>query len=392
MALATMQKNIYVWYLTTFFSYAAFTLPIWVIFNTEVLGLSNTQAFLLGVLPYGLSAFFEIPTGSWADKYGRARTYQIGTILFILSISSYIFVSNFYILIIFQVLGGLGLAMQSGGPEALVHDSISGKNKDTVYSTVHGRKMAILFTSRVVTVLLSGYLYSFNPKLPFVVAAVTYGIGFIVSLFFVEVRGESPTIHSASEHIKETYQLMVKNRVLVAFFVLVVIYTICSESLFAMYQPYFKSINVDIGQFGVFYAIISLFSALGALTVTNIAKRYNAFKIILFMMISVIFTLGAMLLGSPAITYIAIIPSSIAFGYIITLHNTITQKAVSSKHQATAVSIASFVRTFSVLVGVVGVGMLLDIISVSQANILLTIFSVLCLIPFIVFYKRKMTV
>lgn len=387
-----LHKNIYLWYLTTFFSYAAFTLPIWVIFNTEVLNLSNSEAFLLGVLPYGLSAVFEIPTGSWADKYGRAKIYQVGIFLYILSVASYIITPNFYLLMLFQVLGGLGLAMQSGGLEALVHDSIDSKNKDLTYSTVHGKKMAIVFSSRVITVLLSGLLYGINPRLPFVVATVTNMIGLVASLFFEEVRLEVPTKLSSGTHIKDTLALIREKKTLVSFFWLVAIYTFYSEAMFAIFQPYFKSINIQISQFGLLYAVISASSALGALFITRIAKKHSAFTIMLSMIMSVIFTLGSMLLEIPALTYFALIPSSIAFGCVITLQNSITQRLVSSKYQATAISIASSVRTLSFLVSVITLGIALDFLSVSRTNLLLFILTIIFALPFILNAKRRATI
>lgn len=386
-----LHKNIYVWYLVTFFSHAAFALPIWVIFNTEVLGLNNTQAFLLGVLPYGLSAVFEVPTGSWADKFGRAKTYQLGTILYILSVASYIFFADFYVLLSFQVLGGLGIAMQSGSLEALIHDSIDGKDKDTLYSTVHGRKMAIAFISRVVTVLFSGLMFAVDPKMPFVITTMAYVVGLIISLFFKEVRLET-SIVSSTRHIKETFSLILGKKILVLFFSLTAIYTFFSEAMFALYQPYFKSINIQIGEFGIFFAVISAFSALGALCVTRLAKKHNAFNILLIMMLGVLFTLAVMLLNMPALTYLAIIPSSIAFGYVITLQNTTTQKLVSSRHQATAISIASFVRTLAFAVSVVITGVSLDYLEVSSVNWMFTIFTAILTIPFFISLRRKVII
>lgn len=386
-----LHKNIYLWYATTFFSYAAFTLPVWVIFNTEILGLSNTQAFILGVLPYGLSAIFEIPTGSWSDKYGRVRIYIIGTILYILSVASFIFFTGFLPLLIFQVLGGLGLAMASGGLEALVHDSIKGKDKNHIYTQVHGYKMAILFASRVITVLFSGYLFAINPKLPFVVATITYIIGLVFALFFDEVRLQHAPERTNGKHIVETVKLILQQKTLVYFFALVALFSLVSEALFAMYQPYFKSINIDIGEFGLFYAVISIFSAFGALSVARLTKLHNAFTIILAMMLSVILTLGVMLLRNPALVYLAIIPPAVAFGYVITLQNAATQKLISSSHQAAALSIASFVRTLPFFITVIMVGVLLDVIDANALNRLLLIISVIALIPFVIFVRRKIT-
>ncbi len=387
-----LHKNIYVWYVTTFFTYAAFTMPIWVIFNTEVLGLSNTQAFILGILSYGLSAFLEVPTGSWADKFGRARTYQIGTALYILSVAGFIFFNNFFILLVLQIVGALGIAMQSGGLEALVHDSIGGKNKDATYAKVHANKMAIVFASRVLTVLLSGVLFAVNPRAPFVVATVAYILGLAVSFFFKEVRAETPSELSSLDHIKETLALVFSKKLLVIFLALGVLYTLCSEALFVLYQPYFKSIHINIEEYGVFYAIISALSALGALTVTAAMRRFNVFAILGAMMAAVLTTLGLMLFRQPWLAYLAVVPSSVAFGFIITLVNTYIQKRIRSRHQATALSIASFTRSLALFVSVVGVGVMLDMVSLATVNTLLAVFTLVSMLPFVAaIFRSKQT-
>lgn len=387
-----LHRNVYLWYLTTFFQYAAFTLPIWVIFNTETLGLSNTQAFLLGILSYGLSSVFEIPTGSWADKYGRVKMYQLGTVFYILSVASFIFFADFYILLAFQVIGGLGLAMQSGGLEALVHDSLPSKGKTAAYARIHGNKMAVLFISRVTTVALSGYMFAVDPKLPFVIAVSVYVVGLVISLLFREVRTEAPSEASHSEHIRETIRLMLSSTNLIFFSALVILYTFISEALFAFYQPYFRSIDVHIEEFGFFYAVISLFSALGALVVAKHMAKRNIFLILLLMMFSILFTLTIMLLRVPGLMYLAVIPSSISFGYVVTLHNTAIQKLITSRHQATAVSIASFTRSASFLVSVVLVGIALDFVSPTVLNIVLVSTATVLLIPFAVAKKRRITI
>ena len=383
-----LHRNVYIWYTTTFFSFAAFILPIWVIFNTEVLHLSNTEAFLLGVVPYGLSALFEIPTGSWADKYGRARTYQIGGVLYILSAASFLFLTNFYALLILQLVGAVGLAMRSGGLEALVHDSITGPDKDAAYARVHSHKMAILFTSRVATAALGGVLYTVNPKAPILAGVIMYIVGLIASLFFKEVRTETPTDLSSFDHIKETLALFLGKKTLLALMLLVVLYTFCSEALFALYQPYFKSIGIHFAEYGVFYAVISALSAVGALTVARFMKRFSTSQILLAMMVAVLFTFSLMLLKQPLLTYIAIIPSSLAFGFIMTLTNTSVQKLISSRHQATALSIASLVTTFTYFVAVVGLGMTLDLVSAFTANAVLAAVTLVSLVPFLSALRR----
>lgn len=378
------NRNVLVWYVTTFLVEAAFVLPVWVIFNTEFLGLNNTQAFLLGVLPYGLSAFFEVPTGSWADKYGRAKVFQLGTLFYLISVASYLVFRDFYMLVAFQLIGAVGIAMQSGGLEALVHDSISGKNKEDIYARVHGNSKAILFASRVVTVLLGGWLYSVNPRAPFVSLCLALAAGLGVSLLLRDVRTETPTELSSFDHIKETFSLMTGVKLIVTMLALVVLYRYISEVLFAMYQPYFQSLGINVKNFGIFYAIISLFSGLGSLWVGRLVKNHSIFKLLLIMMITMVVTLSAMLLRLPWLTYIIIIPSGVAFGFMTTITNTSIQKTISSRHQATALSIASFINTTAFFLAVISVGVTLDHVSVQQANIIYALVAVVFTIPFII--------
>lgn len=364
-------------------------MPIWVIFNTRTLGLSNTEAFILGVLSYGFSALFEIPTGSWADTYGRAKIYRIGVILYIVAVGSFIFLTNFYLLATMQIIGALGLAMQSGCLEALIHDSILGNDKDVVYAHVHGRKMAIAFASRVITVLCGSLLFTINPRAPFIATIVVYFVSLLISLSFKELRLETPNELSHSDHIKETIALLMTKRVLLSFLLLALLFTLCSEALFALYQPYFQSIGIHVGQFGIFYAVISAVSAIGSLASGRLIKRFHIMTILLGMMLGMLCTLSLMLVQNKILLYAAIIPSSIAFGFSITLTNTAVQKVMSSKYQATALSLASFLQNLAFFVAVVAVGLTLDHTRVMTVVMGLTIITVICTVVIARFAYQK---
>lgn len=371
-----LHKNIRLWYISSFFSFTAFVLPIWLVFGTDVLDFSNTQAIVLGVAPWGMSSLLEIPTGSWADRFGRARIYQLGKLLYVLSVASFIFATNFTVLLIFQLIGALGLAMQSGSIEALIHDSLpQNKNTPRLFQKVHSKKMAILFTSRTLTVLAGGWLFSVNPRLPFIIATLSYSLAFIVSLFLVEIRVEHATANSSLSHIKETWKILSSKRTMLLFLLLVVLYSAVSEALFVLYQPYFKSIGIEIGSFGLFYMVISGMSALGAVSIVWLSKHFNPFQLLATMILAVWITLASMLLRNPIVTYFAIIPSSLAFGYLITLMNTYIQSKVSSKHQSTAISIGSFFWTIAFMISTTLLGIGLDIWGAQRINWILVVMS-----------------
>ena len=52
--------------------------PVWVIFGSDHLHLSLTQSLILGYMALATSAFFEIPMGAFADKFGRKATLITG--------------------------------------------------------------------------------------------------------------------------------------------------------------------------------------------------------------------------------------------------------------------------------------------------------------------------
>lgn len=365
------RRNINLWYVTTILLNAAFVIPIWAIFYTTQLGFSYTEAFILNVVPFGISAFFEIPTGAWSDKYGRAKIFQLGTVLYISSVASYLFLTDFFLLLLFQFVGAIGIAMQSGGLEALVRDSIPKGKRDEIYAKVHANKTAMLFVGRVGTVPFSGYLYTINPKAPFVLAVLMFSLGLITSLFFKDVRIETPTIRSSWEHIKETALLLAHKRAISILIILLAFYSFTAEALFAFFQPYFTSLDIAVSQFGFFYLVISVISGIGALLIGRIIRRFRALRLVSVMAFALLATLLLMLLQVPALTYLAIIPSAVVFGWDSTLRNYSIQKAVSSQYQATALSIASFAASAMFLLGVVLAGVGLDELGVVAVNVIL---------------------
>lgn len=380
---ASLHSNVNIWYWATFFSMAAFMLPVWIIYGREVLGFSNTQTVITGVLPYGLSFLLEVPTGSWADRFGRARVYQAGTLLYAISMASFIFVPGFYVLALFQIVGALGLAMQSGSSEALVHDSLPEEHKQKLYKQISGRRTSIMFISRALTVLMGGFLYTKDPRLPFVAATVFNLVGLAVSLRFREVRLEQTTATSSWAHISETFRLMRSKANLAKIVLLLTLFTFCAETLHILYQPYLKSQGVPIEQFGAFYFLVAVGSAAGALVVGRLMHRHHIFSILNVMILGVAFALVLLAFQNKWLVYPALIVSAVMFGCGQIVKSVSIQEQMTSRHQATALSIASFFMSGAFLLSTIGVGVLLDLFQVMTIVRLAVGVSAACAVLFI---------
>jgi MFS family permease len=72
------------YYLISFFLACLFISPIWTFFFTSYHNFSFSSAVFLTVLTGIANFIFEIPSGSWADRFGRKRIYILGVVLMII--------------------------------------------------------------------------------------------------------------------------------------------------------------------------------------------------------------------------------------------------------------------------------------------------------------------
>ena len=374
-----LHKNIYVWHVTSFFSQTAFTLPIWYLFGTQYLHVSSYKAFLLSVATYGISALFEIPTGSWADKYGRVKIFRLGSLLYLASMVSYVLTKNFYILILFQVVGALGIAMKSGTIEALVHDTLHIGKKQDGYSDLYGRNMAFLYLSRVLTVSSGAWLFTISPRLPFVMMSVCIFICLLTSLYYEEVRVDTPSELTSFNHIKETIKLVLNQRFLLVVFGISLVYRFVAESLFSLYQPNFKSIGLHAASFGLVYAFISLCSGVGSLVSGRIIKRFKTTTLLASYFVGLLLSLLLTNTHSSWLVVLVVLPSALIFGIPNNMVDSLTQRSIRSRYQSTALSVTSLLETGMFFIAVNVSGALLDHLGL---NAIMNGLIVLCVIGF----------
>ena len=89
------------------------------------LGFSYFQISIITSV-YGFSMFlFEIPTGAFADGFSRKYSVVLGFFIVSISVSCIPFLYNFYLIICFWILTGMGMTFISGAQEAWVIDKLN---------------------------------------------------------------------------------------------------------------------------------------------------------------------------------------------------------------------------------------------------------------------------
>lgn len=388
------------------FHMTALISPVWIIFGTDKLNLSLTQSIILAYMPLGVSAFFEIPMGAFADKYGRKITIILGTALTAFGDFTLVLFDNFALLLLLQIFTGIGWAMRTGTLEGLLHDTYAAYGDKSSYSKLSGRMLTNQSISRVVTVPIGAYLYTMNIDgeltsyaYPFLAEIFCFAIAIFAMAFLTEARSytgnkvinynddlvkEKTSIFS---HIIATSKEMLDNRDIVRVVGLLFIFALISEGNWALYQPYFRDRGIQVSETGWIYSAIFALMAVGAFFVSRIYQRINVVWAMNF--IIAIEAIGIILLHSflpvaiVGFTVIAII-NPMCFH----LHDNAIQNRMRGDRKSTALSIASMGYTIGSVIGTVGVGAVADKYGVLNAMWIFVAIGVL-IFAFIGLYSYK---
>ena len=99
-----------------------FVIPIIVLFWQQN-GLSLTQIMFLQSFFAIMAVVLEIPTGYFADIFGRKKSIVLGIFFWAMGVIGYSLSFNFFHFLIAEAFFGFGVAFLSGANTALIYDS-----------------------------------------------------------------------------------------------------------------------------------------------------------------------------------------------------------------------------------------------------------------------------
>ncbi len=165
-----------------------YTWPFWYGYASGRITASQFGVYLAVVYIVGLVS--EVPTGVFADRFGRKLSAFIGALLEgITPIIIYVG-GNFTAYIIAAVVAGVGVAFVSGSLESLVHD-LPSMTKD-VYRKVMVQDTFFYQSGLVVSAALGGFMFSLNHLLPFATQAASF---FLAAIIIMKMTSDGEIIN-----------------------------------------------------------------------------------------------------------------------------------------------------------------------------------------------------
>ncbi|MBS3811294.1 MAG: hypothetical protein KGY44_05460 [Halanaerobiales bacterium] len=162
------DKNIWKFSFYGFFKNLKFFEPFLYIFFLSI-GLSYFQIGTVISIREIIKNVFEIPSGIFADNYGRKSSLKICFIFYIISFVFFYFGFNFIVVVIAMVFFGAGEAFRSGTHKAIIFSYLDYKNISDQKVEVYGRTKSYSLLGSSLSALLgaaivfieSGYRFIF---------------------------------------------------------------------------------------------------------------------------------------------------------------------------------------------------------------------------------------
>ena len=344
MASPRMRTRTAPFYAEAFFGNFSADLAIWSFFLTEVHGVSLPQAVAAHTLIFLTVGLCDLPTGAWADLFGRRRVLVCGYLCRIAGAVLTLAAGSYSLLLVASLLTGFGWAQLSGANRSWLYDNLKAQGETDHFPRVFSNYWSAMFVSRCLAFGSAGVLFTLNPALPYLlmIAALSMAIAVMLianeELPFTAATGTTTwtQLRGALAAVRGATQL----RLLIGVFLGM---SIASDSAWVVIQPLCGDLGLSTVVVGGIYAGGALASALGAqLTKTPWMRGYFVRG---FTVLTILYALAGILLGtaeSPSWLFVlGLISFHLAVGVLYPLFEPSIQTWVESSHRATVSSMLS---------------------------------------------------
>jgi DHA3 family tetracycline resistance protein-like MFS transporter len=164
------------------FSTMVFTVNL--VYQVQEAHLNPLQLVLVGTVLEATCFLFEVPTGIVADVYSRRLSIIIGVFLLGIGLGVQGLVPNFGVILLAQVIWGIGYTFTSGAQEAWITDEVGVERAGDLF--LRGSQVALI--ASIAGALLSTAIANFNLRLPILLGG---GLHIAMALALIAVMPET---------------------------------------------------------------------------------------------------------------------------------------------------------------------------------------------------------
>ena len=388
----TLAGNVYKLYLIKIAKWFMLIMPIIVLFYKEN-GLTNYDVMLLQAI-YSVSVVaLEIPSGYFADVWGRKNTIIFGSILGVAGFAMYSFSHGFYGFLIAEMILGIGQSFISGSDSALLYDSLVELDRKDDYVKLEGRTLSIGNFAETIAAFAGGALAEISLRTPFIAQTFIALIAVPSAILLIEPQRKTIVKASIKNILSIVHLSLVKHKGLRLNIIYSGIVGSATLSMAWLIQIYLKEVLfLSEWNIGIVWGILNLIVGLTSILAYKIEKKLNI-GVILFG-IALLVSFGFLSLGYTS-TYLAFVFMLIFYfarGIATPVLKDYINRLTDSDIRATVLSVRNAVIRIIFASVIPLYGWYADAYSISQAFIFagsIYLVSTLIISFFIVLYYRK---
>ncbi len=269
-----MRRNLRLLYASRGLTAALVSIPVIVPF-WQSRGLSQTQIFLLQSA-FALSVVVcEVPSGWFADRFGRRTSILAGSVLMPLAFVVYSVAAGFPGMLLAEIVAGIGVSFVSGADSALAYDSLLTLGQQGSYRRFEAVTFTYTGVAEAVASVAGGLLAIVSLAAPILAQVAVYSLLFPVALLLTEPpRREAPSGGNALRDVLRVtrYALSGHREIKWLIFFAAVLGTL-TYTMVWLTQPFYQLVGVPLGWFGVLWALQLLSTAVFARFADRFERR-----------------------------------------------------------------------------------------------------------------------
>jgi MFS family permease len=356
----------------------------------ESKGLSLSEIFYIHMGFVLSMALFEIPTGYFADVYGRKTSIVWGAILELLAIGLFAFASSFILFLIVEILMGLSLALYSGSISSLVYESLKEQNRENEYMKVWGNINSYAFYTMGISAVMGSFIADrFGLSFPVYLNIPFFVWSLLIAISLKEPKREK--IEAKKEYLKvfigDIQNTFYSSRVLQFIVLYSALVYIFNQSIFISYQNYYKEIGIDLAYFGLIHGFFQIVASLSSKYAYKIEKSLGIKNILI--LLPFIEALSYILMGTIIGTwsFLFIVIQQFIRGFREVVVSSYINKLIDSKQRATILSVNSFISKLMITPMLLIWGFTLKYFSLTQTLLILGIVALIMAVGIFILIK-----
>ena len=370
------KLNIKKLYLGAFLTESYFFAPVLLPFFSG-LGFSMQEIFFIESIFFGTIVVFEIPSGYFADRYGRKQSLVLGSVLHLTGAIIWALSYGFIGFFIGNFIWGLGFAFTSGANTALLYESLLRLKRKNEYKKIQGDVMFIGQMAFFVSAFLGGFIALISLRAPIYVTIIPFIFWLFIALSLKETRHvkEHEKINHFIEILKTSFLYHPEIRSISLFagipgFFLIVYY---------LDQGYLELINIPLVYFGLIISIFSLSSGIASKYAYIVEKKLGFKKLLMGIVLIPAISWILLFITSSIWGLIPLLIASACGGVAYPILQDFVNVRIASDRRATILSIMSFIQKGIFVIFSPFIGWVTDFYSIQFAflvsGILLLIFG-----------------